>query len=287
MLTGCSSNAPATPTSVTLTGSSDTESPAKSVFKPSETVTYVRDLTMDVFKPAPADALHLAVVLIHGGGWAGGDKTQMNEIGYYLAQKGFVAASIDYRLAPISVWPAELLDAQSAVQYIRAHAKDLDINPDKIGAAGISAGGHLAMFLGTVDSWIPESKPASSSRVQAVGSISGIHDLNMPLTTAGDKFQIVELLLSETGKPDKKKRGAASPINYTDAKTAPTFFIQGMADPVVPASQTVVATKRLESLKVPTEAMYVDGMGHGLDPTRPAQKQALDKLANWFKKYLK
>ena len=124
--------------------------------------------------------------------------------------------------------------------------------------------------------------------MQAVASISGIHDLNIPLTTAGERFKTVPNLLREAeGKPSKDARAKASPITYADAKTAPTLFLHGKADPLVSAEQTQAAAKKLDSLKVPNKAMYVEQMGHEVSPTKPNDRQALDALVDWMTQYLK
>ena len=240
------------------------------------------DLKLDIVRPNPQSNLHRAILLIHGGGWVGGNRKEMLEIGNYLADKGFLIASVDYRLAPKDPWPAQLEDVQAAVRYIRAHAKELDIVADEIGASGVSAGGHLSAFLGSVD-----QVGAVSSRVQAVCSISGIHDLNMPLTQAGETYRIVQRLIGETTKIDKPGRYKASPINFFDQHTAPTLFIQGKVDPLVPSTQTEEAEVKLKGLGVPTQAIYVDHMGHGIDPINAPEAKAIDALADWMRKYLR
>jgi len=246
-----------------------------------------QDVSLDIIKPTPEKSLHRGIILIHGGGWVGGSRGDMEDIGRYLAGKGFLTASVDYRLAPRNVWPAQLDDVQTAVRYIRTHAKDLEISPDKIGAAGISAGGHLSLFLGAVDTRLDGEYHGVSSRVQAVCSISGLHDLNLPLTHLGERYRIVQMLTSEDGSVDKKTRAAASPLTFVDAKTAPTLFIQGNEDPLVPPDQTTEAEKRLKELGVRTTVQFVDGMGHGLTPKVPLQARALDQLAFWMYKYLR
>ncbi len=251
-----------------------------------QTVTYTKNLQLDIIQPKEEKSLHRGIVLIHGGGWKGGDRTEMTEIGLFLAAKGFTTLCIDYRLAPASVWPAQLDDAQTAVRYLRSQAKNLNIDPSQIGACGISAGGHLAMFLGAVETWKAGDFKVRSSHVQAVCSISGIHDLNQPLTEAGERFKIVQALLGEKVKANKAARAKASPDTYFTKKTAPTLFIQGSADPLVPLDQSVAAEKKLTALSVPARTIIVEKMGHGLSPQDASQAKALDEVADWMKKYL-
>jgi len=245
------------------------------------------NLSLDIIKPTRSKSLHRALLLIHGGGWVSGTRSDMDEIARYLSDKGFLTASVDYRLAPRDTWPAQLEDVQAAVRYLRSHATDLDIDADKIGAAGVSAGGHLSLFLGAVEGAAPVEEKGVSSKVQAVCSISGIHDLNLPLTSIGERYRIVQSLIGEGTSMNKEARSKASPINFVDAHTAPTMFIQGNQDPLVPQEQSTEAEEKLKKLGVHTNMQLVDGMGHGLSPKVPLQANALNQLTFWMYKYLK
>jgi acetyl esterase/lipase len=243
-----------------------------------------RMFRMDLYVPPnPGPNLHRAVILIHGGGWVSGDRTSMEPIAYVLAEDGFLSATTDYAHAqPGQLWPAQLEDVRAAVRYIRSHAEELKIDPTRIAAAGISAGGHLSMFLGVSD----DKKNAVSSSVQAVGSISGILDLNLPLTPEGERYKIVQQLLGEGSTVDVAARKKASPINFATKSSAPVFFIQGKQDPLVPPDQSEKAMARLKALGVDCKMVMVDGMGHGLDVSVNSQRAALDELASWLKSKL-
>lgn len=246
-----------------------------------------QNLDLGIIKPTSETPLHRAILLIHGGGWVSGSRVDMDDIAHFLADKGFLAATVDYRLAPKDTWPAQLDDVQTAVRYLRSHARELNIDENKIGAVGVSAGGHLSLFLGSVDTRHEGEYPGVSSRVQAVCSISGIHDLNLPMTSIGERYRIVQLLLGEHEHPDLKARAKASPIKFVTAKTAPTMFIQGLHDPLVPQEQTTKAEEALRKAGVSTNVQLVEGMGHGISPKIPLQAKALNQLAYWMFKYLK
>ncbi len=278
-------------TPVSAVSESPTNARSAHASKELETVTYAHlpsgDLKLDIINPPAGKSLHRCILLIHGGGWVSGSRLDMNQIGVYLAAKGFVTASVDYRLADTAIWPAQLDDVQTAVRYLRSHAKDFDFSPDKIGAAGISAGGHLSLFLGTVDTQREGEYPDVASKVQAVGSISGIHDLNAPMTPQGERYGIVQALVGEHGPVNIKARVAASPQTFIDSKTAPTIFIQGLEDPLVPMEQSSVTESKMKKLGVQTDLVKVEGMKHGLSPQPPKEAAALDRLADWMTKYLK
>jgi|GEM_PF-3402868 len=239
---------------------------------------------MYVVPPKGGKNLHRAVLLIHGGGWVGGNKVQMMSIADALALEGFTGIPVGYELAAKGKrWPLQLLDVQAAVRYVRANAKTLDIDPNEIASAGISAGGHLSMFLGVTDAPVG----GVSSKVQAVGSISGIHDLNLKLTRPGEQYHIVEQLLSDDANPSAEQKKQASPLTFASATSAPTYFIQGLQDPLVPPDQSKSAYDKLKSLNVETKMVMVQGMQHGLEPGIPGQKNALADFATWLKVQLK
>jgi acetyl esterase/lipase len=171
-----------------------------------------------------------------------------------------------------------LEDCRAAVRYLRDEAVVLGLDSNRIGAAGFSAGGHLALFLGTTD----EPVGGVSARVKAVGSIAGVHDLNEPLTPEGDEYRIVEKLLREPGWPDKIQRAQASPITFIDRASSPAIFLQGAIDPLVPRRQSELAVDRLQAVGVDARMRIVPDMGHAISVDDPFQGEALSEMAEWF-----
>src|SRR5829696_3888930 len=107
-------------------------------------------LLLDVYQPAKKDKGRPAVVVVHGGAWTIGDKSWFAQQGNQLAERGFVAFSINYRLAPAHPYPAAVEDVEASVAWVRKHAKEYGVDPERIGALGGSAGGHLTGLLATV-----------------------------------------------------------------------------------------------------------------------------------------
>jgi len=105
-------------------------------------------LALDIYLPRTSGP-HPAVLLVHGGGWHGGDKRSFAAYGRILAREGFAAFSVNYRLAPQFHYPAALEDLRCAVKWVREHAGDWGVDPGRIAAVGSSAGGHLVALLGT------------------------------------------------------------------------------------------------------------------------------------------
>src|SRR3954451_7438253 len=144
------------------------------------------ELKLNLARPADAARKRLpCVVFIHGGAWSAGDRAAHADDIRRLAALGYVAATGDYRLAPKHPFPAQVQDVKCAVRFLRAHAEPYGLDPDHIGAWGVSAGGHLALMLGVTQKedglegdggW-----PEQSSAVQAVIAFYPRTDL-----TAGD-----------------------------------------------------------------------------------------------------
>lgn len=249
------------------------------------------ELKMDIYYPTtPKSGPSPAFVAVHGGAWMGGKRQDMAELCQAAAAKGFLAATVQYRLAPRSKWPAMIDDVQTAVRYLRANATKYEIDPKRIAAGGASAGGHLSLLLGYRETRDPKPEhfPKESSKVAAVLDIFGPTDLARDYPSTFDF-----LYPAVFGKPKSesaKDVEEASPITYI-AKGVPTFIVHGTADAVVPIAQSKRLRERLEQTKVPVEAIYIEGMGHsdgGDDPAmRKAFREALDKGLDFVLKHLK
>ncbi len=199
-----------------------------------------------------------AIVVIHGGGWIEGDKSSFASREHGVpgniedfAALGFVAVTINYRLAGEAPFPAALADCKNAVRWLRAHAREYNIDPGHIGAYGNSAGGHLAMLLGMVgpDPRLEGDGPYQdqSSLVQAVVSDSGPIDL-LNQHRSGALRQVCERFL---GGPPVGERAAvyrrASPAEQITPRTPPLLLIYGVEDgqvPVETADRFVLALGR-------------------------------------------
>jgi pectinesterase len=146
-------------------------------------VTYVRrgahDLKLDLYLPkASGTAPRPAIVFVHGGGWRAGVRANFAPMAIRMAERGYVAATISYRLSPEALYPAAIVDAKAAVRWVRAHATDYRIDPDRIAIAGGSAGGQIAALTGVTNGearFDPDGGNVSSD-VQAIVNIDGLSD---------------------------------------------------------------------------------------------------------------
>jgi len=269
---------------------------AQSYPEPPPTLTLKRDvnyatvdgqsLSMDVVTPNVGKGPFPAVLCIHGGGWSSGHKKDMVGCAYMLGQLGFVTTSIDYRLAPQAHFPAQVEDAKAAVRYMRSHAKELDIDPNRIGVVGSSAGGHLALFLGTTDK-LPSDTSQSrvSSAVAAVVSLAGPTSLSLPLPPDSEK--IVERFIGKSRTENPELFEKASPAHYLTATAAPILMIHGSKDELVPYNQATTMLAACRKTGVEAELITIADGGHGGGGNQAEWDASILKMADFLKKQLK
>ncbi|MRX42955.1 alpha/beta hydrolase [Agromyces kandeliae] len=229
-------------------------------------------LTLDVCRPA-ASAIagtNAAVVSVHGGSWARGDKANSDwrKVCLWLASEGFVAASVNYRLVPDAVYPAQIDDVAAAVAWLREpeQLERFDLDPARIGVFGGSAGGHLAALLGTLG----EGPLDVGSRVAAVAELSGPVGLGLPeldADAASDWLRgiVGEFLGCEPGTPDEACPQAieASATAHVDP-TDPPFLIGHAESEIIPLAQSQRLADTLGASAVEVELAVVPGDAHSI-----------------------
>lgn len=246
-------------------------------------------LKMDIYKPQNVTAPTGAVVVIHGGGWSSGKKEDLAFLARHLSTQGLVGATIEYRLAPASKWPAMLDDCQTAVRFLRANAAKYGIDPKRIGAAGASAGGHLAVFLGAIDTRDKNAQEykEQSSKVKVVLDMFGPVDFNQDFPQSAFFPAMFESVVGKKFAEAPEIVRSASPLNYIDKSSAPVFIFQGLADPLVNPHQSRILEEKYKSLGVPVEAHYLEGVGHEVPLSKPGVLAAAQAGVAWLVKYLK
>lgn len=245
------------------------------------------ELHLDIAIPRDLDQPAACVVVIHGGAWRAGDKRQHEQQILEFARRGYVSASIQYRLCPQHQFPAQVEDVKCAVRYLRAHADQYRIDPTRIGAVGFSAGAHLAMMLGTTDAddrlegdggW-----PDQSSRVQAVVSFFG------PTALGADDIPdrsepLVEDFLGGPREQIPQVYQRASPLNYVSEGDAPMLLYQGTEDVLVPYTQAIEMVHAMTAADVPGRVEFLIEAGHGWGGD-DLQRTA-DETHRFFARYL-
>jgi acetyl esterase/lipase len=250
------------------------------------------ELTMDAYQPRKGKRPAPVVIYIHGGGWIGGDKS--DGAGHLftrdLLNKGYFIAAINYRLAPKYKFPAQIEDAKCAVRNLRANASKYDIDPNRIGVIGGSAGGHLVSLLGLSDKnagWDVGQYTEFSSRVQAVVDMFGPTDLSRMLTERGRR--LVTQVFGVSG-PDDPILKTSSPISYITSDDPPFLILQGEEDEVVPLYHSQFLYDELVASGLRAQLVMVKNAGHGFRPVGgdldPTIIELRKMVADFFDQYL-
>lgn len=232
-----------------------------------------QELKMDIAMPDPLpDRPMPAIIWIHGGGW----RSQTRQLGVPIlvpfAREGYFCASIDYRRSTQAIFPAQIEDCKCAVRFIRAHSSRYNVDPDRIGAWGSSAGGHLSALLG-LTSHIEEFEGNGgwndqSSRVRAVCDWFGPVDLVLMLDQPGRRdYSLpdspISLLVGGPLAENKNKARRASPITYVTEDAAPFLIMHGTVDEAIAFSQSEMLRDALEKVGVPVTLVPLKGLNHG------------------------
>lgn len=225
---------------------------------------------LDLYLPASGDGAHPLIIWIHGGAWYSGSKDGIPAAAKELVARGYVVASVGYRLSQVARYPAQIEDVKAAVRWLRAHAHAYGIDPDRIGVWGESAGGHLAALLGVtgnIRDFDAGEHLDQSSAVQCVVDWYGpanLLDWGVPESpsTESPESGIYRLL----GGPVSQNREAArraSPVHLVNGRSAPFLLIHGDQDPVVPLAQSRMLHEALLQAGVESELLTITGAAHG------------------------
>ena len=243
----------------------------------------------DLYLPAdvPKGRSCPGVVIIHGGGWSGGDKGAGREIniGTTLAQHGYVCMSINYMLASKDnnavTWPQNLHDCKTAVRWLRKNAARLQLDPDHIGAIGGSAGGHLTAMLA-----VTEAKDGLDPK-------GPYGEFPCRIQAAVDLYGPADLLAWHDISMFRKKRAdapelyrAASPATYADKNDPPILILHGTADKTVDVQQSKDFAAALAKAGTPHELVIVEDAPHSFH-LQPKQQDLRPLVLGFFDKYLK
>lgn len=223
------------------------------------------DGRMDLYLPAAGEVPTPLIINIHGGGWNHGVKE--SQTGYNTFFKaGFAVANVEYRLTGQATAPAAIEDVRCALIYIIKHAKELNVDANKIVIMGGSAGAHLALMAGMLGNDAKfDSNCAGAVKEIKVAAIIDKYGITDVYDWGYGKVLTSKSARNWLGKyaDDKKFAASVSPISYVTANTPPTFIVHGDADPTVPYQQSVDLFKKLKANDVMAEMITVAGGGHG------------------------
>ncbi len=291
LLVACASPAPARPAVTRLPAVAPVDNSRPGAIE--RDVTYCQGgdtaLKMDVYYPPASGKPSSVAVYVHGGSWSRGSK--LDDVGQAdipeLVARGYLVASVDYRLAPRWKFPAQIQDVKCAIRFLRASASRFHIDPARIGAWGHSAGGHLVALLGTTDASAgfegTGGYAGQSSRVQAVVDLSG------PAELLGLAREMAEPVFGTTDRFSDVLR-QASPTTYVSPDDPPFLILHGDRDTVVPLVLSQMLYDRLKAAGVPVTLVTVKNADHSFQPVdgepSPTRAEMTRMIADFFDRYL-
>jgi acetyl esterase/lipase len=246
-----------------------------------------RALACDIYTPPGLSTRAPGVILLHGGGWRGGNRGMMQGYGERLAQEGLVCVAPEYRLTGESPWPAQIHDVKAAIRWMRAQSATLGIDEGRIAVLGRSAGAHLALLA------------AGTSNIQEFEGSGGNEGISTAVAAVVAVFPPTLFFTGEErvhgGTPARALMGEsateeaarlAGPISHAGPAFPPTFLLHGTADKVVPVSASMVLYEALVKAGVPVEMHLYAEQPHGF----AGQPEFIDlcaaEVAHFLHRYL-
>jgi pectinesterase len=249
-----------------------------------------RTLQLDLYRPKAAAGKSLpAIVCVHGGGWGKGERKHHATLAKALAHRGYVAVTISYRLSGEAIFPAQIHDCKAAIRWLRAHTKQYGVNADKIGAAGLSAGGHLVALLATSND-VPElegngGNPEQSSTIQAAVPMGAqthfMSERNREISAAKEIWQAF-LGGSQAEQPERYR--LASPLTHLDANDPPVLLLSGEFDD--PSTHAEEFRAKMKKLGLTTGYISVPNAPHGFLNQQKHFDFCIETTAAFFDEHL-
>jgi acetyl esterase/lipase len=235
--------------------------------------TQTNSLKADLFLPSANKRNGAAILLVFGGSWREGDRSQQRTYGLMLAKAGFTCLACDYRLSSIAHWPAQVEDISAAAYWLESQAQTLEIDPTRIGVSGNSSGGHLALMLSGLDQYW---KPAAVCAFYPPTRL-------LPPGQPGHDEAFAQLMGHEAEDQDYAE---ASPVNCAKANNVPTLLIVGDEDSRVPPENTWSVYEKLKQANVKVELHSFSGLGHAFDLSRELAETCGRLMVGFFERNL-
>jgi acetyl esterase/lipase len=251
-----------------------------------------REMQLDLWKPKTTSQPLPAILCIHGGGWYKGERSNMANLAQALAAKGFVTATISYRLSGEAKFPAAIQDCKAAVRFLRANASKFGINANAIGVTGLSAGGHLAALL-TTSGGVKELEgdgghADQSSAVQAgiaMGAQSDLESARIGELSGKPDDPFYRTFLGDSQAAIPQTYALASPRHHLDKSDPPLLFMTGELDDT--STHADETRPDLEKLGIPTGLNLIPQAPHAFLGQQKAFDACVEVCANFFTKHLK
>ncbi|MCM8785387.1 MAG: alpha/beta hydrolase [Candidatus Omnitrophica bacterium] len=247
-----------------------------------------KELFLDIIKRVDEENKKLPVIVyIHGGGWISGNKeTGLNKLLPFV-ENGYLGVSISYRLSNEAKFPAQIEDCKCAIRFLRANSEKYNIDSEKIGVWGESAGGNLVCLLGVTDDNTFNNSgewKGYSSRVSAVCDWFGRTNFLIDIKRSEEgPYVYISKLLGGPIEENLEKAIKVSPYYYETKNCPPFLIVHGENDNIVPYSQSEMFYNKLKKNKVDVTLIKVKNAGHGVG----FSKKVVNYVISFFDYHLK
>jgi len=236
---------------------------------------------MDLYLPAKRSSNTPVILLLHGGSWVEGDKSMFTGLAQYFRDKGYAAATMNYRLthtAENNIHPAQVNDVAAAINFLSSKAGEYQISANTVGLLGASAGAHIALLY--TYAYNTDNKVKTVIGIASPSSFTDTRNIN-PLTAV-----YVQYLIGASPADNPQAYVQASPQTHVKAGSKPTLLFHGRQDFVVPVQQSIDLKAKLDAAGVANKLIIFEDTGH--ETLNAANTPgALLEAENWFKLYLK
>jgi len=243
-----------------------------------------KPLQLDIYRPKNLEKPAPLLVFIHGGGWRSGQRSDYRVYLIPFAQRGYVTATLSYRLIKDSVYPACVEDAVDAIEWLYRNGDRYGYDTGRIALIGGSAGAHLAMLAGY--GWrntAADSATGKTYHVKCVVDIYGPVDLT---TEYARNHRLVKDFIAHPCADKPELYREASPAAWLDSSDPPTLILHGTSDELVPLSQSELLEQQLQSLGVPVEFYRLPLWPHTMDIVQRVNDYCRNRMDEFFRKYL-
>ncbi len=243
-------------------------------------------LALDIYQPLDIRKSRPLIVFIHGGSWNWGKRSDYHVYLLDFAKRGWITATVTYRLRKQAKFPAAAEDVKCAVKWIKNHADEFKIDAENIALVGGSAGAHLAMltaFTAESGEFSQGCNSDGSPAVKALVDIYGPVDLTVDYAVSNKN---VQKFLGGQYTEIPQIYDVASPGNYVTEKSPPTLILHGSIDTLVPVEQAELLVSLLQEKGVPVEYYPLPGWPHAMDLALHPNRYMQNRMTQFFKKYI-
>jgi len=248
-----------------------------------------KTLQIDLYKPRNLTETAPLLVFVHGGGWKGGKRSDYLVYLVDYAKKGYVTATVSYRLKNDSIYPACVQDVSDAVHWLFSNADKYGYDPDRVAMIGGSAGAHLVLMT-TYAMKEPHIQLDSAYLTEPRHKIKAVVDIYGPVDMTTSYAQSQDLVTGFMGHSYSEKPELyweASPAKYLNKDLPPTLIFQGTSDNLLPQSQSDTLKVRLDRLGVPNEYYKLPLWPHAMDMAERPNRYMQKKMDAFFEKYVR